>query len=71
MNGEKANLIIMRYAFSILHLLRGCSSAGRAPALQAGGHGFESHHLHQVKNGVLRIDLKKVGFEVGAVVNDS
>ena len=27
----------------------GCSSAGRAPALQAGGHGFESHHLHQVR----------------------
>ena len=27
----------------------GCSSAGRAPALQAGGHGFESHHLHQGK----------------------
>ena len=26
----------------------GCSSVGRAPALQAGGHGFESHHLHQV-----------------------
>ena len=25
----------------------GCSSAGRAPALQAGGHGFEPHHLHQ------------------------
>ena len=25
----------------------GCSSDGRAPALQAGGHGFESHHLHQ------------------------
>ena len=25
---------------------RGCSSVGRAPALQAGGHGFESHHLH-------------------------
>ena len=23
----------------------GCSSVGRAPALQAGGHGFESHHL--------------------------
>ena len=30
--------------------LWGCSSAGRAPALQAGGHGFESHHLHQEKN---------------------
>ena len=27
--------------------LWGCSSAGRAPALQAGGQGFESHHLHQ------------------------
>ena len=25
----------------------GCSSAGRAPALQAGGQGFESPHLHQ------------------------
>ena len=28
------------------HIIWGCSSAGRAPALQAGGHGFESHHLH-------------------------
>ena len=27
---------------------RGCSSAGRAPALQAGGQRFESPHLHQV-----------------------
>ena len=27
---------------------RGCSSVGRAPALQAGGHEFESHHLHSV-----------------------
>ena len=26
--------------------LWGCSSVGRAPALQAGGHEFESHHLH-------------------------
>ena len=25
----------------------GCSSVGRAPALQAGGQGFESPHLHQ------------------------
>ena len=25
----------------------GCSSAGRAPALQAGGQGFDSPHLHQ------------------------
>src|SRR3990172_6008643 len=27
----------------------GCSSAGRAPALQAGGRRFESGHLHQVQ----------------------
>ena len=25
----------------------GCSSVGRAPALQAGGQGFESPHLHE------------------------
>ena len=29
-------------------LLWGCSSAGRAPALQAGGQGFEPLHLHCV-----------------------
>ena len=39
--------IILHFALCILHLIWGCSSAGRAPALQAGGHGFESHHLHQ------------------------
>ena len=33
------------------NLKRGCSSVGRAPALQAGGHGFESHHLHQTGDG--------------------
>ena len=27
----------------------GCSSAGRAPALQAGGLGFEPPHLHNEK----------------------
>ena len=26
----------------------GCSSVGRAPALQAGGHEFESHHLQVI-----------------------
>ena len=26
--------------------VRGCSSAGRAPALQAGGHRFDPVHLH-------------------------
>ena len=33
----------------------GCSSAGRAPALQAGGQGFESLHLHHLAN------VKKMG----------
>ena len=28
---------------------RGCSSVGRAPALQAGGQGFESLHLHHTE----------------------
>jgi hypothetical protein len=33
----------------VVHRLRwGCSSAGRAPALQAGGHRFEPVHLHQI-----------------------
>ena len=27
-------------------VIRGCSSDGRAPALQAGGQGFDSPHLH-------------------------
>ena len=30
-----------------LHFMWGCSSAGRAPALQAGGQEFDSPHLHQ------------------------
>ena len=31
---------------SPLKPIRGRSSVGRAPALQAGGHEFESHRLH-------------------------
>ena len=30
----------------MLNKIRGCSSAGRAPALQAGGHRFDPDHLH-------------------------
>ena len=33
--------------------MRGFSSAGRAPALQAGGHRFESDNLHQDQIEVL------------------
>src|SRR5438477_10676543 len=39
-----------RFLMSLSHGIpcpRGCSSAGRAPALQAGGQRFESAHLHQ------------------------
>ena len=32
----------------IVYQLWGYSSAGRAPALQAGGHEFESHYLHSL-----------------------
>ena len=34
-------------------VIRGCSSVGRAPALQAGGQEFESPHLHDgnIMNG--------------------
>ena len=40
--------------------LWGCSSAGRAPALQAGGHGFESHHLHQ------QVDIESEHNDIGS-----
>ena len=37
----------------------GYSSVGRAPALQAGGHEFESHYLHHFcKMGI--INLKRI-----------
>ena len=55
----------MHFAFCIQ--LWGCSSVGRAPALQAGGHGFESHHLHQVTIWRLSIVTYKAGFEGEAV----
>jgi hypothetical protein len=29
---------------------RGCSSTGRAPALQAGGYGFEPRHLQMLRS---------------------
>ena len=49
-------------AFRILHSEtgRGCSSAGRAPALHAGGHRFESVHLHHLTGWVCK-SLKLTG----------
>ena len=40
--------------------MRGFSSAGRAPALQAGGHRFESGNLHQVSRN--RPKAQRSGF---------
>ena len=40
----------------------GCSSVGRAPALQAGGQGFESLHLHCVYSTHLRCEPRKHSF---------
>ena len=42
---------------------RGYSSAGRAPALQAGGHRFESVYLHHSKGCVRGSKRRKCGNE--------
>ncbi len=42
---------------------RGYSSAGRAPALQAGGHRFESVYLHHLKGWVRGSKRRKCGNE--------
>ena len=41
------SLLIIHYSLFIT--TRGCSSAGRAPALQAGGQEFDSPQLHHGK----------------------
>ena len=57
--------------------LWGCSSAGRAPALQAGGHGFESHHLHHTKlssqkcESVYNDHLRRLGIIFGFIVQSA
>ena len=38
--------VIQLSGTNTITLIWGCSSAGRAPALQAGGQGFDSLHLH-------------------------
>ena len=44
-------------------MVRGCSSVGRAPALQAGGHRFDSVHLHHCVfiGGLKAEDIKDQG----------
>ena len=43
-------LILRVLEAEILKTLWGCSSAGRAPALHAGGQEFEPPHLHHAKS---------------------
>ena len=50
---EKHNhysLFILQSSLFIIYYKRGFSSAGRAPALQAGGQRFEPANLHQMEN---------------------
>ena len=51
----------------------GCSSVGRAPALQAGGHRFEPGQLHQLEHhGVSVTDEHEAGSPIKTrVVTDS
>ena len=39
-------------------IIWGCSSVGRAPALQAGGQEFESLHLHSVSKDTKHVPWK-------------
>ena len=46
-HGGCLGIEIFIHHFALIMELGGCSSAGRAPALHAGGHRFEPVHLHQ------------------------
>jgi hypothetical protein len=60
--GESARLITVRSLVRIQKgpraVPRGCSSAGRAPALQAGGRQFEPAHLHQRASPSLHLSFR-------------
>ena len=47
------------YSYTINYIW-GCSSVGRAPALQAGGQEFESPHLHHSKQKVLNTQKRLI-----------
>ena len=40
----------------------------RAPALQAGGWGFKSPHLHQFTRSLMRLLIGLIGFPLGLVI---
>ena len=66
-SGEKENLVLFNFEAPGLKngkvaliprtLIRGCSSAGRAPALHAGGQEFDPPHLHQRRRGKKAAEL--------------
>src|SRR6059036_671236 len=45
-------MVASAHATAYDYAVRGGSSAGRAPALQPGGRGFESHPLHSTSNSM-------------------
>ena len=47
----ETDFVVRFSGYRTLEDIWGCSSAGRAPALQAGGQEFDSPHLHLKKNG--------------------
>ena len=51
--------------------IRGCSSVGRAPALQAGGREFESLILHSTLKTEYRNDKKKIFFMSAKIENQN
>ena len=49
-NSEEVRSNLLPITYYLLPQIWGVSSAGRAPALQAGGHRFDPGTLHQPKN---------------------
>ena len=50
--------------FVVVKTARGCSSVGRAPALQAGGQRFDPVQLHQFSIGVQVCSTSEVLLEI-------
>ena len=57
-----------RYRVASESLIRGCSSAGRAPALHAGGQEFDPPHLHQRDEDVGTAILTDIHGRIAQVV---
>ena len=53
------------FLLELIYSIRGISSSGRAPALQAGGDRFESDILHQerVNAGLLTVKILQASYQ--------